>query len=136
MKLAGRGLSAWDRGCGLGLKGVNQARVCRARMNLPCTVAVACVSFLLVFTLLGCTGSAHRDPVAGASSNALSQTPPVDAAAASASAMPPNEPLLGRVIGIDPGHNGRNWAVPGEVRKQIWNEIGRASGRERWYRYV
>jgi N-acetylmuramoyl-L-alanine amidase len=30
-------------------------------------------------------------------------------------------PLKGKIIGIDPGHNGRNWTDPGFLRKQIWN---------------
>lgn len=30
-------------------------------------------------------------------------------------------PLAGQVIGIDPGHNGRNYADPSFLGKQIWN---------------
>lgn len=30
-------------------------------------------------------------------------------------------PLKGKIIGIDPGHNGRNWTDPGFLAKQIWN---------------
>jgi N-acetylmuramoyl-L-alanine amidase len=30
-------------------------------------------------------------------------------------------PLSGRVIGIDPGHNGRNWADPGFINRLIFN---------------
>lgn len=30
-------------------------------------------------------------------------------------------PLAGRVIGIDPGHNGRNWAAPAFINHLIWN---------------
>jgi N-acetylmuramoyl-L-alanine amidase len=30
-------------------------------------------------------------------------------------------PLAGRVIGIDPGHNGRNWADPTFIARPIWN---------------
>ena len=32
-----------------------------------------------------------------------------------------DKPLAGRVIGIDPGHNGRNSQAISEIRKQIWN---------------
>jgi N-acetylmuramoyl-L-alanine amidase len=35
------------------------------------------------------------------------------------------KPLAGKIIGIDPGHNGRNWTDPGYIDHQIWN------GRER-----
>jgi N-acetylmuramoyl-L-alanine amidase len=30
-------------------------------------------------------------------------------------------PLAGRVVGIDPGHNGRNWAGPAFIDQRIWN---------------
>jgi N-acetylmuramoyl-L-alanine amidase len=32
-----------------------------------------------------------------------------------------SEPLAGRTIGIDPGHNGRNWTDPGYLNHQVWN---------------
>jgi N-acetylmuramoyl-L-alanine amidase len=31
------------------------------------------------------------------------------------------EPLTGRVVGIDPGHNGRNYTDPGYIDHLIWN---------------
>lgn len=34
------------------------------------------------------------------------------------------KPLAGRVVGIDPGHNGRNYTDPSFLNRQIWN--GRA----------
>jgi len=30
-------------------------------------------------------------------------------------------PLAGKIIGIDPGHNGRNWTDPAFLNRQIWN---------------
>lgn len=30
-------------------------------------------------------------------------------------------PLTGKIVGIDPGHNGRNYTDPGFLGKQIWN---------------
>ena len=33
-------------------------------------------------------------------------------------------PLAGKVIGIDPGHNGRNWTDPSYLNRRVWN--GRA----------
>lgn len=30
-------------------------------------------------------------------------------------------PLTGTVIGIDPGHNGRNWSAPGFINHLVWN---------------
>ncbi|HAM01426.1 MAG TPA: N-acetylmuramoyl-L-alanine amidase, partial [Acidimicrobiaceae bacterium] len=39
-------------------------------------------------------------------------------------ALPPGRPLSGKVIGIDPGHNGLNYTDPGYLDQQVWN--GRA----------
>jgi N-acetylmuramoyl-L-alanine amidase len=36
-------------------------------------------------------------------------------------ARPPAKPLAGKVIGIDPGHNGGNGADPGYINRLIWN---------------
>lgn len=30
-------------------------------------------------------------------------------------------PLAGKIIGIDPGHNGRNWTDPAYLNRQVWN---------------
>ncbi|HWD64657.1 MAG TPA: N-acetylmuramoyl-L-alanine amidase [Solirubrobacteraceae bacterium] len=32
-----------------------------------------------------------------------------------------SSPLAGKVVGIDPGHNGRNWSDPSFLNHQIWN---------------
>jgi N-acetylmuramoyl-L-alanine amidase len=40
-------------------------------------------------------------------------------------AAPPAKPLVGKVVGIDPGHNGGNFADPGFINRPVWN------GRER-----
>jgi N-acetylmuramoyl-L-alanine amidase len=32
-----------------------------------------------------------------------------------------SHPLAGKVVGIDPGHNGRNWSDPAYIDRQIWN---------------
>lgn len=31
------------------------------------------------------------------------------------------KPLAGKVVGIDPGHNGRNWSDPSYIDRTIWN---------------
>jgi N-acetylmuramoyl-L-alanine amidase len=45
----------------------------------------------------------------------------VNAAGAPARAAVQAKPLAGRVVGIDPGHNGRNWSDPSYLNRQIWN---------------
>jgi N-acetylmuramoyl-L-alanine amidase len=34
---------------------------------------------------------------------------------------PPPDPLAGKIVGIDPGHNGGNGADPGYINQLIWN---------------
>lgn len=31
------------------------------------------------------------------------------------------QPLTGKVVGIDPGHNGRNWSDPSYLNRRVWN---------------
>jgi N-acetylmuramoyl-L-alanine amidase len=33
-------------------------------------------------------------------------------------------PLAGKIVGIDPGHDGGNFSHPGEIARQIWNGTG------------
>lgn len=79
----------------------------------------------------GCGAAARpADPPAGASGAASatsgavvpagSQSSPHNSAA-SPSPSPPALPLAGRVIGIDPGHNGGNFSDPGYIDQLIWN---------------
>jgi N-acetylmuramoyl-L-alanine amidase len=42
-------------------------------------------------------------------------------ASAGAASQPASLPLAGKVVGIDPGHNGRNYADPGYIDRPIWN---------------
>jgi N-acetylmuramoyl-L-alanine amidase len=65
------------------------------------------------------------DPVGvGVASGAVvpagSQSPPASPTA-SPSPSPPALPLAGRVVGIDPGHNGGNFTDPGFIDQLIWN---------------
>jgi N-acetylmuramoyl-L-alanine amidase len=55
------------------------------------------------------------------SAPATSASPVPAAQTPSPSPSPPAEPLAGKVIGIDPGHNGGNFTDPGAINKQVWN---------------
>jgi N-acetylmuramoyl-L-alanine amidase len=46
---------------------------------------------------------------------------PTPSASPSPTARPPALPLAGEIVGIDPGHNGRNGADPDFIGRQIWN---------------
>ncbi|HEV2242875.1 MAG TPA: N-acetylmuramoyl-L-alanine amidase, partial [Streptosporangiaceae bacterium] len=54
----------------------------------------------------------------------LTGTSAASASSARAAALA-RKPLAGRIIGIDPGHNGLNWTEPTLLDRQVWN------GRER-----
>lgn len=57
-----------------------------------------------------------------ATAGIASAAPPAKSAPSSAGlAGQAKLPLKGKIVGIDPGHNGRNWTVPAYLSKQIWN---------------
>jgi N-acetylmuramoyl-L-alanine amidase len=59
-------------------------------------------------------GRAARPAVVASSHGVYSPAPP-------ASSSAPALPLAGRVVGIDPGHNGGNGADPAYIDRMIWN---------------
>jgi len=81
-----------------------------ARPRGKARVAVAALLAAVAAAATGCgTASAYADP-------------PVDAgtrAPAAAAAAP--LPLAGKIVGIDPGHNGRNYTDPSYLDQQVWN---------------
>jgi N-acetylmuramoyl-L-alanine amidase len=92
----------------------------------------ACLPLLAAFLCIACASSAaSTTPVrtTAATTTITASTSAARAAAAApavASAKPaPRLPLAGKVVGIDPGHNGRNYADPAFINHLIWN------GRER-----
>jgi N-acetylmuramoyl-L-alanine amidase len=70
---------------------------------------------------VGSTGPAASPAVGPA--GPVSQ-PTVSPPAASPSPSPPPLPLAGKIIGIDPGHNGGNFTDPGAIGQLIWNGTG------------
>ena len=40
---------------------------------------------------------------------------------AAAAGAPAAKPLAGKLVAIDPGHNGRNWADPSYINRPVWN---------------
>jgi N-acetylmuramoyl-L-alanine amidase len=72
-------------------------------------------------------GPGRTHPAAHASSASSPARDPSSSAPAAAAkqATPPPLPLAGKVVGIDPGHNGANGANPAYINQMIWN--GRAS---------
>jgi N-acetylmuramoyl-L-alanine amidase len=69
--------------------------------------------------------TAQPTPTAAAASpsTAQPQATPSDPATSSPSPTPSASamPLAGRVVGIDPGHNGHNYTDPAYLDQQIWN---------------
>jgi N-acetylmuramoyl-L-alanine amidase len=77
-------------------------------------LAIAGTAIVLAATATG-TISAHA--VATATRETVTVQPRPAAAMTAASALP----LKGKVVGIDPGHNGRNKDYPSYLAKQVWN---------------
>ena len=81
-----------------------------ARPRGKARVAVAALLAAVAAAATGCgTASAYADPPVTAGTRA-----PAAAAAAPL-------PLAGKVVGIDPGHNGRNYTDPSYLDHQVWN---------------
>jgi N-acetylmuramoyl-L-alanine amidase len=77
---------------------------------------VAGAARLLAAAAVLAAGAVVAWTAAGATAGAA---PGGRAAARAASAQA--KPLAGKIIGIDPGHNGRNWAFPRRINRLIWN---------------
>jgi N-acetylmuramoyl-L-alanine amidase len=87
-------------------------------------------ALLLAAALASGCGAAARaaDPAASAGAEVASgavrptgSPSPSASPTASPSPSPPALPLAGRVVGIDPGHNGGNFSDPGYINQLIWN---------------
>lgn len=65
--------------------------------------------------LVGCSSTpSHVTSVSTSSSTPRGTTPP-----AAIAARP--KPLAGKTVGVDPGHNGKNYTDPAFINHQIWN---------------
>ena len=85
-----------------------------ARPRRKPRVAVAALLAAVAAAATGCgTASAYADPPVAGGTHAPA------AAAAAAAATP--LPLAGETVGIDPGHNGRNYTDPSFLDRQVWN---------------
>lgn len=64
------------------------------------------------------TTSQVKQPQTAQSTGPTTTTPPLPSKPARSAAQPP---LAGVVVGIDPGHNGRNYTAPSYLNHLIWN---------------
>lgn len=117
----------------------NTGRGRRGRRSRRAPVAAAVIGVLLIIAVVALVvvrlRSAPGQPASGSptthpaqAAGAHTGTPAVhsgrpSAAADRDSAAPsrPAQPLAGKVIGIDPGHNGANGADPSYINQLIWN---------------
>jgi N-acetylmuramoyl-L-alanine amidase len=89
-----------------------------ARPRGKARVAVAALLAAVAAAATGCgTASAYADPPAAAGPPAYADPRAPAAAAAAAAPLP----LAGKIVGIDPGHNGRNYTDPSYLDHQVWN---------------
>ncbi len=84
---------------------VSGIRCCPASRRAVVGLTVGLVAVAVPATAVAGTATASTQHRAGASH-------------AGASAA---EPLKGKIVGIDPGHNGRNWTDPAYLNRQVWN---------------
>jgi N-acetylmuramoyl-L-alanine amidase len=83
--------------------------------------AVAALLAAVAAAATGCgTASAYADPPVTGGTHAPAATATAAAVAAAAAAATPL-PLAGETVGIDPGHNGRNYTDPSFLGRQVWN---------------
>jgi N-acetylmuramoyl-L-alanine amidase len=98
---------------GRGQIGRNTLAAVIARTRGKPRAAVAALLATVAAAATGCgTASAYADPPATGGTHA-----PAAAAAAAATPLP----LAGETVGIDPGHNGRNYTDPSFLDRQVWN---------------
>jgi N-acetylmuramoyl-L-alanine amidase len=81
---------------------------------------VLVASVLVAAAACGCAAAPPAQPAraAGPASHLATTSP---SPSPSASPSPAELPLAGRVVGIDPGHNGGNFSDPGFIDQQVWN---------------
>lgn len=91
----------------------------RARLGRP--VAVIALGLAVSACGSGLPGPAPSSAPLTAQPSAPAPSASPVPAAQTPSPSPPAEPLAGKVIGIDPGHNGGNFADPGAINRQVWN---------------
>jgi N-acetylmuramoyl-L-alanine amidase len=72
---------------------------------------------LLLVIVTGCTATAGTTQRGAAVRQTVASHPPAGAPAGHHH----RTPLKGKTIGIDPGHNGKNYAHPHYINHQIWN---------------
>jgi N-acetylmuramoyl-L-alanine amidase len=103
---------------GRGQIGRNTLAAVIARPRGKPRVAVAALLAAVAAAATGCgTASAYADPPVTGGTHA----PAAAAAAAAAAASATPLPLAGETVGIDPGHNGRNYTDPSFLDRQVWN---------------
>jgi N-acetylmuramoyl-L-alanine amidase len=108
----------------------------RPRRALVIVVAVATLAVIGLGAFAAIHLRAAADPAAAGQPSSRTPSPQAHTTSPSATpsthspsphpssrapAKPPSEPLAGRVVGIDPGHNGGNGADPSFINKPIWN---------------
>jgi N-acetylmuramoyl-L-alanine amidase len=88
---------------------MGRVRALRRRFAVVPVAAVAVAA--LVATGMDGPGGAHASGPAAPRARATAASPLANAAL----------PLKGKIVGIDPGHNGRNYTDPSYLNRKVWN---------------
>jgi len=83
------------------------------------TLVAAAVAAAAAVT--GCAGAGSSLPAASSGSPVTPASPSARHPSATPSPTVSTPPLAGKIVGIDPGHNGGNFTDPDAIAQQIWN---------------
>jgi N-acetylmuramoyl-L-alanine amidase len=76
---------------------------------------------VLVGLVAGGCGSSKTETAADSAAASVTSTTTSSTSTTRAKPKPKPKPLAGKVVGIDPGHNGRNYTDPSYLNHLIWN---------------
>jgi N-acetylmuramoyl-L-alanine amidase len=90
-------------------------------MLVPLGLALAGIAALVGLALSGALSNSPRAPLrTEAKPRASAQTTiPPPASTTTTTSAP--KPLQGKIVGIDPGHNGNNYTEPSVINQDVWN---------------
>jgi N-acetylmuramoyl-L-alanine amidase len=87
--------------------------------------ALVLAAAAVALAVTGCAGAGSSGPAAASGSPAPPASPSARHPSATPSPTPTPTvsapPLAGKIVGIDPGHNGGNFTDPDAIAQQIWN---------------
>src|SRR6202034_2274741 len=115
-----------ERSLGSGLKARTRRRDLPRRASVTAMLPKRCICWSVLAVAVACAGCSPHPPgrarpASAAASGTMVPTPPPSPSPSLSPSPSAPPPLAGEVVGIDPGHNGRNLDDPAFIDRQIWN---------------